>query len=191
MMMDGDTAQGGTLCSNRRRRWGCGESRDEARWAVSDPGEEKWQEDTGGQRGDGEVGESTGQSAGCRGSAAKAESQTRDLGVALQGLKLKVQKMGNAPEGCVEGETVVTTYPEDLEGARAKLCEEISFMSTILWLRNCPNCYPFHRPTNSLRGGQGAWTKNLGVWVPGSERSRVGRGPGPSSQVLNPRTGQF
>lgn len=61
----------------------------------------------------------------------------------VQGLKLKVQEDGNAPQKDVwDGRLLLplTLRPKGRSKSQAH-CEEISFMSTILWLRNCPNCY--------------------------------------------------
>ena len=69
-------------------------------------------------------------------------------------------------------------------------CEEISFVSIILWLKNCPNCYLLPPPHKQPSEVDRALEKEPGGVGSGSERNRVGRGPGRSSQVLIPRTGQ-
>lgn len=69
-------------------------------------------------------------------------------------------------------------------------CEEISFVSTILWLKNCPNCYLLPPPHKQPSEVDRVLEKEPGGVGSGNERSRVGWGPGRSSQVLIPRTGQ-
>lgn len=104
-------------------------------------------------------------------------TQTRDLGLPLQGLKLKVQEDGKRSQKDVWDRRLLLPLTHETQGKAEPSSQRRNFLHVYHFGSNCPNCYTFfHRPTSlAHQRWAGRWTKNLGVWS-GSERSRVGRG---------------